>query len=218
MSVDDFDNLNSYYRTMSEDQYVDVVRRLFCLWNSRLLISAYAHYLEANRCEKWEKRLSIFNISAAILVLFLSSNDALRSAAMSYIQNPSEQLQLADSTKAVSLKIDAVMVSILSFFVVLSSAAQYILQYAYHSGVHKNAGNEFSNLRRKVERYWSRGNFHPEAIHSLNRSYNMLSKAPPLVTPKLWKNAKDVKKDEIAELERNFFQCAPGNAEEKAFK
>ncbi|WP_152612899.1 SLATT domain-containing protein [Tateyamaria sp. ANG-S1] len=170
----------------------ETTRELFCMWNERLLIAAAAHYSAANYCEASEKTLSIFNISFAISVLFFSSNGAYVGSFMSLFGLSSDYSPL--------------LVSTLSLLVVLSSAAQYILQFGNRAALHKQAGNEFSNLRRKIERYWSKNNIHPEAVHSLNRTYNMITKSPPLVGSWTWKKAK---RDKIAEADliKESFYC-----------
>ncbi len=192
MSENDFvSNIEEEYEQLSAEEYRERVRKLFCMWNARQLVASYGHYLAASQCDGRERRLSIVNISAAILVLFLAANTKLLDLIASAFSFPEANAP--------------VIVSVFSVFVVLSSASQYILQYASRSALHKQAGNEFSNLRRKIERYWSRGNIHPEAVHSLNRSYNMISKAPPLVPPKLWDQAKRDKRPEIDEINKFFF-------------
>ncbi|MEM9432938.1 MAG: SLATT domain-containing protein [Pseudomonadota bacterium] len=171
--------------------YRERVRKLFCMWNHRMMVASYGHYLAASSCERRERLLSIANIAAAILVLFLSANTNLTGLVSKALGWPVGSAAIAVST--------------VSLVVVMSSAAQYILQFGSRAALHKNAGNEFSNLRRKIERYWSRNNLHPEAIHALNRSYNMISKAPPLVPPKLWLWAQQEKRDEILRIETTYF-------------
>ena len=172
-------------------------KELFRLWAKRLLISSYAHYLAAERCEIREKWLLIINISTAILVLFFNANRAV-------LETLSQVIGMDET--AIGL-----VVSLLSVLVVLSSAAQYILQYGTSAALHKLAGSEFSNLRRKIECYWTKGNLHPEAIHNLNRAYNMVNKTTPLVPPGIWPRAVVAKEKEVAEVEEAFFNGKDAN-------
>jgi hypothetical protein len=98
-----------------------------------------------------------------------------------------------------------ILVPLLSLLVVLSSAIQYIMQYSRRAYEHKQAGNEFSNLRRKIERYWSKGSIHIEAIHSLNRSYNSAVRNPPLVPKSIWAASLKIKMDEIEKINRFYY-------------
>ncbi len=163
-----------------EDQHRKVTK-VFRMWNKRLLRSAAAHYMAAELYEARETFLSVTNIIFAITVLFLSA---------------SQHLLGMDFTT---------VVPVFSLIVVLLSAYQYIQQYASKASIHKQAGNEFSNLRRKMERYWTKDKLHPEAIHSLNRSYNFIAKSPPLVPKKIWEKSLQYKLNEIEGINRFLF-------------
>lgn len=157
------------------------VCRVFRMWNKRLLRTSAAHYMTAERYARRETYLSIANIGFAITVLFLTSSKVIYGV---------------DFSKAVP---------IFSLLVVISSAIQYILQYSHRSGVHKQAGNEFSNLRRKLERYWTKEQVHPEAIHALNRTYNQIAKIPPLVPKDIWDTSLRIKQSEIDGINQYLF-------------
>ncbi len=54
---------------------------------------------------------------------------------------------------------------------------------------HKLAANEFSNLKRKIERYLSIDDITNSLIHNINRDYNFISKHYPLVSRYMWTKA-----------------------------
>ncbi|MEM6406773.1 MAG: hypothetical protein AAF700_00005 [Pseudomonadota bacterium] len=190
-----YQNIDELYEKLTGEEYRNRISTLFCLWNKRQLVAAYGHYLAAARCTWLERFFSIVNICAAIFVLFLSANTKLSQLIFEFFEWPVENAAIA--------------VSIGSVLVVLSSATQYILQFGARGALHKQAGNEFSNLRRKIERYWTRGNIHPEAIHSLARSYNMISRSSPLVRPPLWNRGEVAKEVEADEINRLLFATPP---------
>ncbi len=159
------------------------IELLFSYWNERLLRGSTAHFLEAMKYEYWEYVISVINIVFAISVLFLSAMGG--------------NLKFPVFTDFV--------LPIASLFVVLISAFQYISQFGQKASQHKLAAVEYANLRRKLERYWTKKELHPEAIHSLTRSYNGIAKYPPLISEKQWNKVADMKKDRIKQINAQFF-------------
>lgn len=168
-------------RINSDETRKDRVAKVFRMWNKRLLRSAAAHYMAAELYETRETKLSVANIILAITVLFLSASKVIFDF---------------DFTSSVP---------VFSLFVVLLSAYQYLRQYSSKASTHKQAGNEFANLRRKLERYWTKNELHPEAIHSINRAYNYIAKTPPLVPKKIWDDSLKIKLDEIEGINKYLF-------------
>lgn len=170
------------------EEQKEQIRKVFQMWHKRLLRSSAAHYMAATRFKQRETWLTLFNICAAIAVLFLSSNNLLQ-----------EYLTFSLGTNI------GILLPLVSLLVVLSSAVQYIQQYSARVSEHKLAGNEFSNLRRKIERYWVKDSIHPEAIHALNRMYNSIAKYPPLVPEDIWSKSLEMKREECKEIATDFF-------------
>lgn len=164
------------------------VLQVFRMWNKRLLRSAAAHYMAAERHEFREMLLSLFNIIAAITVLFFS-------AAKDILEKLSNIL---------GIDLDPI-VPVLSLVVVSLSATQYIQQNAAKAAMHKAAGNEFSNLRRKLERYWTKESVHSEALHAFNRTYNQIVKSTPLVPKALWVKSLKIKQTECENINSYYF-------------
>lgn len=177
---------------------------VFQMWNERLLRGSTAHFLSSLHYSKYENWLSIANISLAITVLFFSASQKFVSADSAAAGAALE----ADQNTLFSAEIMAIALPYLSLGVVLLSAFQYISQFASKSSQHRQAAVEYANLRRKLERYWTKEKLHPEAIHSLARTYNQVAKYPPLISGRIWKKAEKIKAKEIAEInERYFSRC-----------
>lgn len=165
------------------------VLKLVRMWNKRMLRSASAHYMAAERCEHRETILSIVNIVSAIFVLFLT-------AATKLVETLDDRIEGMDLS---------ILVPLASAIVVCSSAVQYIRQYSARASVHKQVGNEYSNLRRKLERYWTKSEIHPEALHAFNRAYNQISKSAPLVPKKIWIESGVIKESEAEDINGYYF-------------
>jgi hypothetical protein len=175
-----------------------IITKLFRMWSKRLLRSAAAHYMAAEKYESRDLFLTQFNIIAAISVLFFSSNQIVAQRIFEFIYS-------SFSTDNLDYESYQMVVPFLSLLVVLSSAIQYIMQYSRRAYEHKQAGNEFSNLRRKIERYWSKGSIHIEAVHSLNRSYNSAVRNPPLIPKSIWADSLKIKMEEIEKINRFYY-------------
>lgn len=193
---------------MSDDDYIHLwpngdqkraITKMFRMWSKRLLRSAAAHYMAAERFEARDTLLTRINMVSAIAVLFFSTNQKIAAYLIEFFLWIF-QFEGVEYTGKISL-----LVPLFSLFVVLSSAWQYIAQYSKKAMEHKQAANEFSNLRRKIERYWTKDKIHLEAIHSLNRSYNATVKNPPIVPRGIWKKALKSKKEEIDQINRFFY-------------
>jgi hypothetical protein len=141
-------------------------KRLLAEWQVRAYNAATAHYRASETYEFRNKALTIVNIISAITVLFAVNNKLIASNS-----NFTEEIILA----------------VASLFTVLSTAVQFLLRYEERSIQHKLAANEFSNLKRKIERYVSMNEISNMLIHNLNRDYNFISKHYPLVSQSIVK-------------------------------
>jgi hypothetical protein len=145
-----------------------VRKRLLAEWKDRAFYAALAHYSSSESYELRNKILTITNMISAICVLFAANNKLITGNA-SFV--------------------DDVVVAVASLFTVLSTAVQFLLRYEERSTQHKLAANEFSNLKRKIERYLSINEISNSLIHNINRDYNFISKNYPLVSHYIWKKA-----------------------------
>lgn len=189
-------------RLNSEEGASKKTEQLFKMWNDRLLRGSTAHFLTSQKYSTWENWLSVGNITLAISVLFLSASQKF----VTEVKADGEGMDLANVGKGwFSAQMMSELLPYLSLLVVLTSAFQYISQYASKSSRHKQAAVEYANLRRKLERYWTKESLHPEAIHSLSRSYNLVAKFPPMVPDRIWQKAEKMKKGDIERMNDQFF-------------
>lgn len=189
----------------------ETAQKLFAMWHARLLRSASAHYTFAERCEFRERILTTLNLVAAILVLFLATSPVLPAL----IDGIPGQVDASginikndfapDTQSARRIAIVPFIVPILSLAVVLFTALQYMLQNSQRAFAHKTAGNEFSNLRRKLERYWGKPDIHVEAIHNINRAHNAITKSAPIVPKKHWQISIEKTAKEIEFVSEHYF-------------
>jgi len=178
-----------------------IVAELFSMWNARLLRSSAAHYMTAASYERLDSIFTLFNIIASICVLFFASSAWIIDGIVSYIQDKDKVQDIWTAGR----KFSEYAVPLCSLGAVISAAVQYVLQLSRKATEHKMAGNEFSNLRRKIERYWAKGHVHLEAIHALNRSYNAIVKNPPLVPKRFWISSYHMKLEEIQAVNQAYF-------------
>jgi hypothetical protein len=142
-------------------------KQLLTAWKDRAFYAATAHYRASEKYEFRNKLLTLINIISAITVLFAANNKLL----------------------ATNSSFAQLVLAVASLFTVLSTAVQYLLRYEERAMQHKLAANEFSNLKRKIERYLSINDISNSLIHNLNRDYNFISKHYPLVSQYMWKRA-----------------------------
>ena len=143
-------------------------KRLLIAWKDRAFYAATAHYGASEAYQFRNKLLTLLNIVSAITVLFAANN----------------KLFVAPTSSTQSI-----VLAVASLFTVLSTAIQYLLRYEERAIQHKLAANEFSNFKRKVERYLSMDEISNSLIHNLNRDYNFISKHYPLVSRLMWRGA-----------------------------
>lgn len=160
---------------------------LFMAWKLRLFYTASAHYRAAERYESSGRKLTVVNMLAAIAVLFLSNNHGLLDGMLGGLGSPGK------------------LVAIAGLITVLTSAFQYVMRFEERSSSHRAAGGEFSNIRRKIERYLTVDQIDNDLIHTINRDYNFVTKSAPIVSQGIWRKAQG-NKDEIAYWDRQFEQ------------
>lgn len=139
----------------------DIKLTLLYTWHSRATRASLAHYFQAESCARVHFWLSIFNLLAAISVLYLA-NAATASGDVNYV-------------------------SIAGLFVVLSTAAHYVLKFDEKSHDHKSAGNEFTWIKRKIEVKLSNGGVTEGDLEDIKRDYDHTSRNHAMVMRNTWK-------------------------------
>ncbi|SLN43324.1 SLATT domain-containing protein [Pseudooctadecabacter jejudonensis] len=183
----------------TEEASAERTLELLRIWSQRLLRGSVAHFNASMKYERREKLLSVFNIFAAIIVLFFSASPEFQSMFTHSLAPDGSITRDAQSAWTLTSVADACL-PFVALSVVLSSTYQYISQYPNRAARHKQAAIEFANLRRKIERYSVRIAIHPEAVHALNRTYNSIAKHHPLVPNGLWKYAEKKAEPELKQI------------------
>lgn len=148
-------------------------RKLLSLWTYRAHRAASAHYHESSALRKSKIRWTTFNAGFAIAVLYVVNAD--------WIAN-------VDSIEFIPFD-KQILLGVLSLLVVLTSIYQYILVFSEREILHREAGQEFSNLQRKIERYSLFQKMRMSMIHNVSRDYNHVTKSYPLTSRQVWQNA-----------------------------
>ena len=94
----------------------------------------------------------------------------------------------ADYFHALSAKL---IIGIAGLGTVLTAALQYINRFEERAAQHKLAGSEFSNLKRRIERYLAIEAVDDQIIHTISRETNYLAKNCPLVERTFWNAIKE---------------------------
>lgn len=150
------------------------LQALMTVWHARSTDSANAHYYAADHFKKRNTIWSIINIAAAIIVLFLSNEDTLvKVTAFFHDFIRAEFIALGISMAAVT--------------VVVTTVVQYIYRFNEKANSHKFCANEYSNVKRKIERLKTSGDIDEEALHRMSNTLNWLSKSSPLISRKLFR-------------------------------
>jgi|GEM_PF-4768739 len=163
---------------------------ILLMWRARLARTADSHYRASDILQKKDKFLTIFNVVSAISVLFFANSEtAVDFIVELFVENGND----TNNSKLV--------VSLAGLLTVISSALQYVSENKELSYRHKNAANEFSNLKRKIERYIVSNELNTFHLHGINREYSAIGKGCPAVPRKIWfsgrtKSVKIVEEDE----------------------
>lgn len=153
---------------------------ILLLWRARLARTADSHYRAADILLKRDKILTIFNVVSGISVLFFANSET----AVGFIVN----FFIEGNQSATNHS--KLVVSLAGLLTVISSALQYVSENKELSYRHKNAASEFSNLKRKIERYIVSGGISIHHLHGINREYSAIGKGCPAVSRKIWFSGK----------------------------
>lgn len=170
----------------SSEQQRERVKRLFQEWNKRLHHGATVHFATATKLKQKDRFWSISNLIFAIFVLFLSGTSGAEEI---FISSSSREGFVYDALSLVA-EFSVVLVPVFSLLVVLTAAFQYVSQFGSRAAQHNGTAVEYANLRRKMERFWTKHQIHEEAVHSISRSYNTIARFAPIAPESLWQNLK----------------------------
>jgi len=159
----------------------DIKITLLNTWHTRATRASLAHYFQAESCARVHFWLSIFNLLAAISVLYL-----------------------ANSTTTSGY------VSIAGLLVVLSTAAHYVLKFDEKAHDHKSAGNEFTWIKRKIEVKLTKGEVSESDLQDIKRDYDHTSRNHSMVMRSTWKKISR-RVDEANAENESFFKTSLQN-------
>ncbi len=171
-----------------EENEDERLKELVPLWLCRAEIASNAHYFASNRYLRLHYYLTLSNIISAIFTLVLASS--------SFFETVLSQVGLY-------------AIAFFSATVVATSAAQYILDFRHTSNRHKFSVNEYSNIKRKIERLIASDELSIDSVHRISSTLNWIAKSSLHVRRKLWLKSKksygesylDIKKAEDIFLE-----------------
>lgn len=136
-------------------------KELLLTWHDRSTRANLAHYFQSEECRRVNTALTIFNLLAAISVLFIANN--------SNFEQSSSLLSFA------------------SLAVVLSTALQYVLKLEERSYDHKTAGNEFTAIKRKIEVTLANDAIEESHLREIESDHNHVAKNHHLVRHATWR-------------------------------
>ena len=141
------------------------------LWQNRMWRASFAHYVASDKYRRWHAALTIFNMVSAISVLFLSNNEVIRAGLTS------NEFAWTDY-----------LLPAASLLTVLSSAIHYLVRFQERAEQHKHAGNEFSSLKRAVEKELTNEVITDEYITWLSNRYDAAALRYPHVPRPIWQS------------------------------
>ncbi len=204
----DDSQIDSAQFSNDEDQWERVVV-LFNEWSSRLLRGSMAHFRTASVLEKHDRFWSIVNLIFAITVLFLTVTKGLAGLYNRPTNSDGTVRNYLDAFynfMDIFSEFTVILIPILSLFVVLTAAFQYISQFPSRAARHNRTAVEYANLRRKLERFWTKKMIHEEAIHSISRNYNLVARFAPIAPDKHWRAVEKDANDQSDRLKESLFK------------
>jgi hypothetical protein len=157
----------------SIEAFIDIdqvrAKKLLILWALRAHKAASAHYEQSSKYGQANTLWTCVNAVFSIVLLFLVTWLSVSSIGL----------------EALQMGIEFVL-SLFGAFLVTLGIVQFILRYSEKQDSHRQAGQEFSNLQRKIERYSVVKEYNMVQIHNLSRDYNHITKSYPLVGQSTW--------------------------------
>lgn len=161
-------------------------RKLLLLWTYRAHKAASSHYHQSVRLRFGSFCLTVFNAFSAVAVLYFVNANWLPGV-------------LGGGEEGT---VHLLFTGVFGAMVVGTSILQFILKMDERQAVHREAGQEFSNLQRKIERYSLHSRFTMSLVHNISRDYNHITKSYPLVGRRIWQHGSRIRLNEqITNLE-----------------
>lgn len=143
---------------------------LLLTWRSRAIRANLGHYRASSFYRFLSTSFTCFNLVSAIAVLFLANN----------------KLVILFFNGENSIAPDLIT-AVASLFVVLTTALQYVLKLEQKTDAHKNAGNDFTSIKRRIEIFLVDGRLNDTNIEEISLMHTHIAKSYPLVPSFLWR-------------------------------
>ena len=143
-------------------------------------------HLQFAACQSYARRrawLTILNMFASIMTLYMSSSEKFRNVLDSTMQSIGHSMSFHPGLTA------EILTGFVAAVVVASGAIQYLLRYDERHIEHRLASGEYYNMARKIDRIRITGNITPDIVHSLSKEMNAALKCSPAVSQRFWKAA-----------------------------
>ena len=148
-------------------------------WRRRSIRASHGQYLAAGVLAKYGTVLTCINIVTAIAVLFLTNNRFFALSTAKENINSDWSWFSNDGLAALA-----------GLFVVLSTALQYILRLDEKSKDAKRAGNDFTELKRKIETVLVNGtDINASTIGEIELLHTHTSRYHAIVPRRIWRHA-----------------------------
>lgn len=179
--------------TGSENSKIRSQVLLLLTWRCRSIRASHGQYRAAGILSTYGTILTCINIVTAIAVLFLTNNRFFGIASST---------GTGESTEWSWLSSDG-LTALAGLFVVLTTALQYILRLDEKSKDAKRAGNDFTEIKRRIEVMLVNGTeITVTAINEIQTLHTHTSRYHALVPKRIWRQAHKLgNKNILSELE-----------------
>jgi hypothetical protein len=153
---------------------------LLFTWRNRAIRANLGHYRASSFYRALSAAFTCFNLVSAIAVLFLANNKLV--------------VQFFNGESSIAPDF---ITAVASLFVVLTTALQYVLKLEQKTDAHKNAGNDFTSIKRRIEIFLVGGRLDDGHIEEIALMHTHTSKNYPLVPNFLWRRIESAVNDSI---------------------
>lgn len=167
----------------TQDEILHWQRELLYNWRERAIRASLAHYRQSEIYRTIDACLLVFNVVSAIFVMYLTNNELFKiqvSDSDSPYENPVLDILGIIITQNQLL-------SLAGFVVVSTSILQAIARFAEKRRSHKLAGNEFTEIKRKIEVALLEEVDLSRVIREVQSFHNLVARHYDLVSDGIWK-------------------------------
>lgn len=160
----------------SKKRNKNLEKGLVMTWLTRSSVAAESHYAASSRYHFIHVVFTTVNIISSIAVLYFSNISETQFLNV---------MSLTFGAGILTIKSNF-LVSLAGLIVVLTTTLQYVFHFNDKSRIHKVFGNEYANMKRKLERLITEGELDPDALHRVSTTLNLLAKGSPHISQVFW--------------------------------